>query len=447
MSLIQTLKKMNVESPLRYRLRILFHYPDVLRTHIPFLYRWWIAHSRRKTLQGARRLQDRDHLEVAFILAVPGMWKLDYVFREMQQDSKYHPYVVIIPYTVFKGYSEEEIQKTVHRTEEFVKAKGFEYVIPYDKQRKKWIDIKKTMNPDIVFFTCPYKDMERKYHAYHFIDRLTCYVSYGFTSMKLFKNNFDKLAINICGCYFLETEMHKKFAEQYSHAKGRNCYVTGYPGCEMYLREDYQPREVWRKQEDHKKRVIWAPHHTIEGTFSVSTFLDVCDIMLDVAMDYADRIQFAFKPHQLLKFKLIEMWGEERTNAYYRQWEEMPNCQLEERDYVDLFIGSDAMMHDSCSFTTEYLYQKKPVMYLLKNNPQDVFNDFGIMSFSQHYTGRTREEIDKFLTQVVLQGDDPLRESREKFFNQYLGPYKGCLPSENIMHTIEDLISGKDANA
>ena len=141
------------------------------------------------------------------------------------------------------------------------------------------------------------------------------------------------------------------------------------------------------------------------------------------------------------------MWGEERTNAYYRQWEEMPNCQLEERDYVDLFIGSDAMMHDSCSFTTEYLYQKKPVMYLLKNNPQEVFNDFGIMSFSQHYTGRTREEIDKFLTQVVLQGDDPLRESREKFFNQYLGPYKGCLPSENIMHTIEDLISGKDANA
>lgn len=447
MPLLQTLKKMNVESPLRYELRILFHYPDVLRTHIPFLYRWWIAASRRKTLRGTRRLQGRDRLEVAFILAVPGMWKLDYVFRAMQQNPKYHPYIVIIPYTVFKGYSEEEIHKTIGRTEEFVKSKGFEYVIPYDRERGKWIDIKKTLNPDIVFFTCPYKDMERKYHAYHFVDRLTCYVSYGFTSMKLFKNNFDKLAINICGCYFLETEKHKEFARQYSHAKGRNCYVTGYPGCEMYLRDDYQPREVWRTQECSKKRVIWAPHHTIEGTFSVSTFLDVCDVMLSMAKKYADRIQFAFKPHQLLKFKLIEMWGEERTNAYYRQWEEMPNCQLEEGDYADLFIGSDAMMHDSCSFTTEYLYQRKPVMYLLKNNPQDVFNDFGIMSFAQHYTGRTAEEIENFLTEVVLQGNDPLKENREKFYHQYLGPYKGCLPSENIMRTIEDLIAGKDENA
>lgn len=447
MKLLERLKKMNVESPLLYELRILFAYPDVIRTHIGFIYKRWIASSRKKTLRGTYALHEKHRLEVAFILAVPGTWKLDYVFRAMQADERYHPFVVIIPYTVYKNYNQHEVEQTIKRTVKFVSDKGFEYIIPRDERTNRWYDIKKTINPDIVFFTCPYKDMAPMYHAYHFIDRLTCYVSYGFTSMKLFKNNFDKLALNMCGCYFLETTMHKHFAEQYSHAGGRNCYVTGYPGCEMYLRDDYKAKNVWRQQESEKKRIIWAPHHTIEGTFSVSTFLDVCDIMLDVANKYADRVQFAFKPHQLLKFKLIEMWGEDRTNKYYRQWAELPNCQLEEGDYADLFIGSDAMIHDSCSFTTEYLYQRKPVMYLLKNNPQDVFNDFGIKSFEQHYHGRTREDIEHFIEDTVIGGNDPKRESREQFYNDYLGPYNGALPSENIMHIIESMIAGNDPNA
>lgn len=447
MSLLNKLKKMNVESPLIYEFRILFHYPDVIRTHVPFLYHWWIKWARKRTMRGAKRLQGKERLEVAFVLAVPGMWKLDYVFKAMQKSEKYHPYIVIIPYTVFKNYSEEENEKTIRRTVEFAKERGFEYIIPRDEKTGKWIDIKKTLNPDIVFFTCPYKDMERKYHAYHFVDKLTCYVSYGYISMQLFKNNYDKLAINMAGAYFLETPMHTKFAEKYSHAKGRNCYVTGYPGCEVFLRDDYKPKRVWREQECPKKRIIWAPHHTIDGTFSVSTFLDVCDIMLDVARKYADRVQFAFKPHQLLKFKLIEMWGEDKTNDYYKQWETLPNCQIEEVEYVDLFIGSDAMLHDSCSFLTEYLYQRKPVMYLLKNNPQDVFNEFGLIAFEQYYKGNTREDIEHFIEDVVLAGNDPKKEGREQFFKKYLGPYDGRLPSENIMRVIEDLIAGNDPNA
>lgn len=447
MGLLARLRKMNTESPLVYEFRILLEYHDVVRTHVPALYRWWIKRSRKQTMWGAMKLQGKGRIEVAFFLAVPGMWKLDYVFRAMQQDEKYHPYVVIIPYTVYKSYSDEETEKTLHRTEEFVKNRGFEYIIPRDEKNGKWMDIKKTLNPDIVFFTCPYKDMKPMYHAKHYVDRLTCFTTYGFSSMKLFRNNYQKLALNICGAYFLETTMHKGFAEQYAQAKGRNCYVTGYPGCEVYLRNDYQAKEAWRPQECPKKRIIWAPHHTIDGTFSVSTFLDVCDIMLDMAVKYRDMVQFAFKPHQLLKFKLIEMWGGERTNDYYKKWAEMSNCQLEEGDYTDLFIGSDAMMHDSCSFTTEYLYQRKPVMYLLKNNPQEVFNDFGIMSFQQHYHGRTREDIERFIEDVVLAGNDPKKESREEFYKQYLGPYKGKLPSENIMRIIEDLIAGKDENA
>ena len=126
MSLLSTLKKMNAESPLLYELRILFHYPDVIRTHVPFLYRLWIKQSRKRTLKGACKLKNKERQDVAFLLAVPGTWKLDYVFRVMQHSERYHPYIVIIPYTVYKNYSDEENEKTIRRTVEFVKGKGFD---------------------------------------------------------------------------------------------------------------------------------------------------------------------------------------------------------------------------------------------------------------------------------------------------------------------------------
>lgn len=442
MSLIQTLRKMNVESPFRYELRILLTYHDVVRTHVPFIYKIWIGICRKKTLKGTRRLKGKNKIDVAFIVSVPGMWKYDYVFEEMQQNPKYHPYVVIIPYTVYKGYSSEEIVRTIRQTESFVKQRGFEYTIPFDEQKHCWLDIKKTLNPDIVFFTCPYKDMERKYHAYHFRDRLTCYSAYSFTSMKLYKNNYDKLALNICGCFFQETSMHKHFAEIYGTAKGVNSVVVGYLGGEVYLRGDGAENDVWRYQDHPKKRIIWAPHHSIDGTFSISTFLNVCDLMVSLAEEYKDVIQFAFKPHQLLKFKLIEIWGKEKTDAYYKKWDEMSNCQLEEGEYASLFMGSDAMIHDCGGFTSEYLYQKKPVLYLVKNNnPEDTFNDFGIESFRQHYVGRNESDVRDFIEDVVIGGNDPMSEGRQIFYDKYLGPVNGELPSTNVIRTIESLIN------
>ena len=76
----------------------------------------------------------------------------------------------------------------------------------------------------------------------------------------------------------------------------------------------------------------------------------------------------AFKPHPILKPKLYKhaLWGKERTDAYYHCWETMENTQLEMSDYIDLFMTSDAMIFDSVSFMTEYLYTKKPALFLCR---------------------------------------------------------------------------------
>lgn len=427
---------------LKYKLRLVWAYKDVVRSHVPVVSRWYVRSFRRSQVAAARRLRGKERLEVAFFLTTPGMWKCDYVFRAMEGDPRFHPYVVIYPYSVYKGFSRGEVDEMLERTRRFVESKGFEYVIPYDGKCGRWLDVKRTLDPDIVFFSSPYKDHLPQFFVYHFRDRLTCYVPYGFSSLKMYKVTYDLLFDNLVGLHFLETEMHRELAARYARNGGENVVVTGYPGTEVFLREDYHPTYRWKPQVWEKRRVIWAPHHTVDDTIEGSTFLAVCDEMLEVAEEFKEEVQFVFKPHQLLKLKLLELWGRERTEEYYERWASGENTQLEESSYVDLFLTSDAMIHDSGSFTTEYLFTGKPVMYLTDEGiARERFGPFGMEAFECHYHGKGRVEVERFLRDVVVGGKDPMSEVRRAFFERYLQPIGGKMPSERIIYEIEKLIN------
>ncbi len=433
----------SADTSLSYKLRLIWAYKDVLRNHFSPIFKWYTRKFRDRQIAAAEQLRNKKRIDVAFLLTIPGMWKSDYLFKALNNNPKYHPYIVIYPYSVFKGFDKQEIESTIENTRLFVERKGFEYIVPYNTKLNKWEDIRETLKPDIVIFTTPYKDIPPQYFIYNFKDTLTCYVPYGFSSLNLYKINYDLIFHNLVGLHFVETEIHRQTAMENSRNKAENVVVTGYPGTEVFLRPDYHPSEVWKPQETDKKRIIWAPHHTIDGDFAISSFLQFYDTMTKLAKEYGDKVQFVFKPHQLLKFKLQQIWGIERTEKYYSQWQEMPNCQLEESSYVDLFLTSDAMIHDCGSFTTEYLFTKKPVMYLIKNDDFiSKFSTFGLMSFNNHYHGRTEDDVRNFIESVVINRNDTMREQREDFFNKYLAPNGGKMPSERIIETIEDAING-----
>ncbi len=433
----------SADNSLKYRLRLIFYYKDVLRNHIAPVTKWYTRRFRQCQIEAAERLRDKECIDVAFLLTIPGMWKSDYLFRALRENPRYHPYVVIYPYSVYKGFDKKEVDATIERTKSFVAEKGFEYVLPYNAQKNKWEDINKTLKPDVVVFTTPYKDISPQYFVYNFKHTLTCYVPYGFSSLNMFKVNYDLIFHNLVGLHFVETDIHRQTAIQHSRNKGENIVVSGYPGTEVFLRSDYTPKVVWKTQLTPKKRIIWAPHHTIDGDFAISSFLLFCDAMPQIAKEFADSVQFVFKPHQLLKFKLQQIWGVEKTDDYYNQWQQMPNGQLEESSYVDLFLTSDAMIHDCGSFTTEYLFTRHPVMYLIKNDDfVSKFSPFGLLAFNNHYHGRTVDDIRDFIRNVVIEGNDTMLKDRETFFNQYLAPRDGKLPSEKIIEILDDSMKG-----
>ena len=91
-------------------------------------------------------------------------------------------------------------------------------------------------------------------------------------------------------------------------------------------------------------------------------------------------------------------------------------------DYFDTFMNSDALIHDCSSFIGEYLFTEKPCCYMLKSEKQieDVFLPMGKMCIDNYYKAFSREDILKFIDDVVIGEVDPLKDKREKFSREVL---------------------------
>jgi CDP-glycerol glycerophosphotransferase (TagB/SpsB family) len=335
----------------------------------------------------------------------------------------------------------KECFRVMHQTEDFARERGYKYISAYNWEKCEWRDIKKLCSPDVVFFTKPYKDTLPAYHIYHYTDVLTLYVPYGINCMRLYHNNYELPFQSLLWKFLVETDFQKHYAEQYEHSKGDNVEVVGTLVMEKLMQEEYMAKDVWKKQEKKKKRIIWAPHHTVDYLFNFSNFLNYCEDMLRLAEKYKEEVQFAFKPHPVLKFKLINIWGKEKTDAYYKHWEQLYNGQIEQGDYIDLFKTSDAMIHDCGSFTVEYLYTQKPVLFQIRDEKvKDEFNSFGQLCFEKHYHAYSIEETEAFIRDVVIADNDPKKEDREQFYKDYLYPKDGVMPSDKIMSLLQTAI-------
>ncbi len=75
-------------------------------------------------------------------------------------------------------------------------------------------------------------------------------------------------------------------------------------------------------------------------------------------------------------------------------------------------------------------------MYLVKGEGREGnLNEFAKRAFDLHYKGSSLLDIETFIKNVI-DGNDPLRNDRRQFFEDYLVPPKGKSASENIIDSI-----------
>lgn len=355
-----------------------------------------------------------EKINIVFFLNTLAMWKYHELFRLLNEDDRFNP--VIIPFVGPNMSQKIAIENRVNILEYCrINKFPFEEIFNYDDMI--YDGLAKIPRPTILSFTQPYDTSYPELKLKNFInDTIFIYTPYG-VGVDHKPMFYDTIIQNIAICNFESSVLEQKCQIENSYNHGKNTYVVGLP-----ISDELNNCHVTPWKSDKRKKIIWAPHHSIKttDTLSSSTFFDICEEMLHYALSMNDKIQIAFKPHPVLKDKLYEIWGEKRTDEYYNQWRSMENTFLSEDSYVGLFKYSDAMIHDCSSFTCEYLIIDKPVLYLSKNNRIKGLNEFGRACYAQHYKGCTIEDITNFIENQVIGGEDYMKINRSKFVKEQL---------------------------
>lgn len=388
-------------------------------------------HKRLKKLEEIRR---KEVITVVFQVWTLAKWKCDSVYRAMAKHPRFQPIIWITDNPAAFPYEKKGIRK---KLETFFSKP--EYLCYYAENREK---LHQKVKPDITFIQEPY-DFNQDAVRCILDDDLLCYAAY-YVSNTVSKSAHSYFLLLSSVFRFVENQtVHNELSKLLCN-KGRNLIVVGHPVFD-YLREgrcycQSGTNNRWKNYRSGRKKLIWAPHWTItnESFYSNSTFLSICDDMIRIAKKFADKLLIAFKPHPTLYRTLCAHpdWGVTRTDEYYKQWATMPNTQVEEGEYRELFWTSDAMIHDCGSFIIEYPLVNKPCLYLQRGAGYGDFNEFAKAALNCYTIGKNAEDIEKFILEQVIGAQDPKKDVRADFIEQYLSPVGGKTAAENIIESI-----------
>lgn len=371
-------------------------------------------------------IRKKRRIRFLFILQEVTQWKTETLYQAMLKHSRFEPIIGITKCLGYPGAEEEMIA--------YCEKKGYPFI---------WLDperpISNQVHVDIVTHQKPYI---REINPAHYVNtnKRIPLVAIPYYLSTITEDWIVNCRVSLLAWrQFIDNESSRRAWAAASRLHGLNYVVTGLPVMDELLTPKEELPDLWPSQ-DGRKRIIYAPHHTIsdlhwEG-IGYSTFLDYCEEMLSIRNRFKDQVYFVFKPHPSLKKRLYKYWGEKKTDEYYHRWDEPGISHVEQGKYLSLFKYSDAMIHDCGSFTVEYMYMDKPVMYLIRDdNHMDNMIPYAKEAFNLHYKGRCVSDIESFVSDVI-NGYDPLKEQRSSFKKKYLIPPNGRSACDNIILSI-----------
>ena len=362
------------------------------------------------------RIKQGKKIRVTFLVAMTSMFPARPLMNQMLQDERYEVHLVVIPELRFgEERTKQLLASTQKELEQYRDIMQVAPINPYEDR------IRLRDFSDIVFVPTPY-DISTQWYDYGSLihqELLVCIVNYGFYR----SSNYDRMLIN-SNVYqsfwkvFVETEYNmREYANYCERARGKNTLLSGY--CKMDAYHAYAQKERGSK----KKTVLIAPHHSVEGGFNdvlaLSNFMRYADYFLTLPEQYPD-INFIFRPHPAL-FPVLERethWGKEKAAEYEETMKALPNVRWSDSgNYFEDFAESDAIIQDCGSFLVDYFYTGKPQCYMLhsENDIEEKFAPLGQKCLSHCYIAYEESDIQSFMQEVVINGNDSKKEARQTF--------------------------------
>lgn len=396
------------------------------------------------------KLKNNKKITVLFFVSRIGCFMWGDLYKLFKQNPIFDVKICVVP---FSHTGKEEMVKYSLTAYNQLKEQGYNVIKAYDEITDTYLDIKKELKPDIIFHNKSWwKHLPKQYYLANFPKSLNYLIEYGISGAKNPDGHFNLHSHWLADTYFMPSYEHLNMAHEISKIKGKNCIFLGYPKLDVFFDKNYKPKDVWKKQDKPKKRIIWAPHwlYYAEVSHSISTFAEIYDFMLEIAEKYKDEIQFAFKPHPMLYKALQEkpvngvVWSQEQIDNYYNKWAILENCQFENDRFEDLFLTSDAMIFDSISFMAEYMVTGKPSLFTSGEKNVLDFDEFGLEVYSKLYqTKNLKNDIETFIQNIVLNENDYRKNERQEFIENYLKAPNNASASQNIYNNIIETLRRK----
>lgn len=374
-------------------------------------------------LEKAQKLQSGQPLTTCFFVSQKQFWSMQSLYDALAKNECCHLYTVPFPVSY---HIPEERKKNYDELCAFHEKKGASVVQVCDHNNNLLVE-PEVLAPDIIFYEQHWMgNFHSSYSIMKMWEKALCIcMPYGVMIANIPESQFNGVAHNLAWRNFVETPVHFGLSRKYAQNKGVNTVVSGYPKFDAYALPP--TKNYWKTQSPSIKRVIWAPHYSINtgGEIEFATFLQYWLKLMDLVKSNAYRIEVVLKPHPALKSQCLRIGVPEKLyDRYMANWDALPNASVvTDGDYIDLFATSDAIILDSLSFISEYMITGKPMCFLSKFQSFDElsthFNDFGKKAISLIDIAYSLQDIYDFFTNVC-NGKAQVSEERRYFTDEVL---------------------------
>ncbi len=258
-----------------------------------------------------------------------------------------------------------------------------------------------------------------------------------------FYYHYHTMAIRETWRFFADTRASYKRVLADAEFNGYNTVFTGYPKLDDY-------KEIVKRENDagRRKKVIYAPHHSLGVSNNLATFDLYKDKFLALVKKYPE-IDFVLKPHPLLQYQIRTRheagaisFSREDYWQYVEEWRSLPNgFFVDSGEYISMFMDSDCMITDCGSFIGEYFPSSHPCIYLFnprKKNQEDIYTPLAKDILNTYYVANCWNELEKEFEETVIREHDWKLEKRKELYRKEFGDM-GEAGKKICQHIVEQI--------
>ncbi len=359
-------------------------------------------------------------IRVVFLVQSVNSWtRLQGVYETMSHSDEFDVRILCVPSNKKNlKSSENEIYnffKERYDCINAIKNDGKLVNIKYDL----WADRK----IDFLFYQNPYHDyLPQTYQAeYTSAYSKVCLVHYTLAfSDGMRVATYDSFFFNHLSIFFSCTPQERDYCKarfNFLNKYGlQNCYFVGNPSVEalnkISKKSDFEVKESFK--------VIWTPRWTTDKYLGGSTFHDYYKWMLEFSKQNKD-IDFVFRPHPLLFRTFIDngVLTRKEIEDFIGTCGKTDNVLLDQnKEYLSTLSEASIMISDPSSIMVTFFSTGKPIVFLWQDGVHytKYFNEMLKGCYIAHDT----DEIGEYLYKLK-QGDDPLKETRERLITELYG--------------------------